>query len=184
MKLLSLWTSQTPTPKPLHAAVPPPRGSDACSADLTGCSRVPVLPGPVSPITNSFLIGGSHSTPGAQQRQTQPPCALCCTRQLLSQSTACLQVDKGVVVLPGTDRETTTQGLDDLGKRCAAYYLAGARFAKWRAVLKIADGCPSELVSSATYVFCQVVLLGGHSSLFEGRVSSCRAGKQQWRVML
>eukprot|EP00891_Asterochloris_glomerata_P001810 jgi/Astpho2/1810/Aster-07567 len=56
-----------------------------------------------------------------------------------------IKVDKGVVVLPGTDGETTTQGLDDLGKRCAAYYLAGARFAKWRAVLKIADGCPSEL---------------------------------------
>jgi len=29
----------------------------------------------------------------------------------------CVQVDKGVVGLPGTDGETETQGIDDLGKR-------------------------------------------------------------------
>ena len=39
------------------------------------------------------------------------------------------------------------QGLDDLGKRCEAYYKHGARFAKWRAVLRIADGAPSQLVT-------------------------------------
>ena len=33
-------------------------------------------------------------------------------------------------VLPGTDGETTTQGLDNLGARCEAYYKQGARFAK------------------------------------------------------
>lgn len=38
------------------------------------------------------------------------------------------------------------QGLDDLGKRCAKYYEAGARFAKWRAVLKISATAPSPLV--------------------------------------
>jgi fructose-bisphosphate aldolase class 1 len=58
-----------------------------------------------------------------------------------------IKVDKGVIELPGTDGETETQGIDDLGARCAKYYEAGARFAKWRAVLKIdqATGCPSEL---------------------------------------
>jgi fructose-bisphosphate aldolase, class I len=58
-----------------------------------------------------------------------------------------IKVDKGVVPLGGTDGETETQGIDDLGKRCAKYYEQGARFAKWRAVLKIdaAAGCPSEL---------------------------------------
>ncbi|CAA7409607.1 unnamed protein product [Spirodela intermedia] len=56
-----------------------------------------------------------------------------------------IKVDKGTVELAGTDGETTTQGLDDLGKRCARYYEAGARFAKWRAVLKIGPGEPSEL---------------------------------------
>ena len=56
-----------------------------------------------------------------------------------------IKVDKGVIPLPGTDGETETQGIDDLGKRCAKYYEQGARFAKWRAVLKIGNGCPSEL---------------------------------------
>ncbi|XP_024966369.1 fructose-bisphosphate aldolase, cytoplasmic isozyme 1 [Cynara cardunculus var. scolymus] len=56
-----------------------------------------------------------------------------------------IKVDKGVVDLSGTNGETTTQGLDGLGARCAAYYKAGARFAKWRAVLKIGPTEPSEL---------------------------------------
>lgn len=41
-------------------------------------------------------------------------------------------------VLPGSDGETTTQGLDNLGARCQQYYKQGARFAKWRAVMRIA----------------------------------------------
>lgn len=56
-----------------------------------------------------------------------------------------IKVDKGVVDLAGTDKETTTQGLDGLGDRCKKYYEAGARFAKWRAVLKIGPNEPSEL---------------------------------------
>ncbi|XP_064976249.1 fructose-bisphosphate aldolase 1, cytoplasmic-like [Musa acuminata AAA Group] len=56
-----------------------------------------------------------------------------------------IKVDKGTVELAGTNGETTTQGHDDLGKRCAKYYEAGARFAKWRAVLKIAPNEPSQL---------------------------------------
>uniref|UniRef100_A0A0C9RHN9 Fructose-bisphosphate aldolase n=1 Tax=Wollemia nobilis TaxID=56998 RepID=A0A0C9RHN9_9CONI len=56
-----------------------------------------------------------------------------------------IKVDKGTVDLPGTNSETTTQGLDGLGQRCQQYYAAGARFAKWRAVLKIGPNEPSEL---------------------------------------
>ncbi|EMS50182.1 Fructose-bisphosphate aldolase, cytoplasmic isozyme 1 [Triticum urartu] len=57
-----------------------------------------------------------------------------------------IKVDKGTVDIAGTVGETTTQGLDSLGARCAKYYEAGARFAKWRAVLKIGPGAePSEL---------------------------------------
>jgi len=57
-----------------------------------------------------------------------------------------IKVDKGVVPLPGTDGETVTQGIDGLNDRCKRYYEAGARFAKWRGVLKISDsGCPSDL---------------------------------------
>ena len=35
--------------------------------------------------------------------------------------------------------------MDGLGARCAEYYQAGARFAKWRAVLQIGPRAPSEL---------------------------------------
>ncbi|KAL8462121.1 hypothetical protein ACS0TY_033272 [Phlomoides rotata] len=56
-----------------------------------------------------------------------------------------IKVDKGTVDIAGTNGETTTQGFDSLGARCAQYYKAGARFAKWRAVLKIGPNEPSEL---------------------------------------
>ncbi|GAA0166001.1 aldolase [Lithospermum erythrorhizon] len=56
-----------------------------------------------------------------------------------------IKVDKGTVELPGTNGETTTQGLDGLAQRCQEYYKAGARFAKWRAVLKIGANEPSQL---------------------------------------
>jgi len=58
-----------------------------------------------------------------------------------------IKVDKGIVEISGTNGETATQGLDGLGARCAEYYKAGARFAKWRAVLKIdpKTNCPSPL---------------------------------------
>lgn len=49
------------------------------------------------------------------------------------------------MVLPGTNNETTTQGLDGLAERCAEYYQKGARFAKWRCVLKVAQHEPSQL---------------------------------------
>ncbi|CAI0469502.1 unnamed protein product, partial [Linum tenue] len=56
-----------------------------------------------------------------------------------------IKVDTGTVELAGTNGETTTQGLDGLAARCAKYYQAGARFAKWRAVLKIGTNEPSQL---------------------------------------
>ncbi|KAJ3105769.1 hypothetical protein HDU97_007589 [Phlyctochytrium planicorne] len=56
-----------------------------------------------------------------------------------------IKVDMGTVNLPGTDGETTTQGLDGMAARCNKYYKAGARFAKWRCVLKIGKNQPSIL---------------------------------------
>lgn len=56
-----------------------------------------------------------------------------------------IKVDKGTVPLPGTDGETTTQGLDGLAERCAQYKKEGVDFAKWRCVLKISDAAPSSL---------------------------------------
>ncbi|MBS0296684.1 MAG: fructose-bisphosphate aldolase class I [Proteobacteria bacterium] len=55
-----------------------------------------------------------------------------------------IKVDKGVTPLPGFPGETITEGLDGLGARLAAYYERGARFAKWRAVIDIADGIPTQ----------------------------------------
>ncbi|XP_061581168.1 fructose-bisphosphate aldolase B [Cololabis saira] len=56
-----------------------------------------------------------------------------------------IKVDEGTAGLAGTNGETTTQGLDGLGKRCAQYKKDGCDFAKWRCVLKIGEGCPSPL---------------------------------------
>ena len=56
-----------------------------------------------------------------------------------------IKVDTGLQEIAGTDAETATQGLDGLGKRCAEYYQLGCRFAKWRAVLKIGNGLPSDI---------------------------------------
>lgn len=55
-----------------------------------------------------------------------------------------IKVDKGTVNLFGAeDGESTTQGLDDLDKRCAQYKKDGCQFAKWRSVLKIGKNTPS-----------------------------------------
>jgi len=54
-----------------------------------------------------------------------------------------IKVDEGVQPLPGFPNETITVGLDRLGERLAKYYERGARFAKWRAVIDIADGIPT-----------------------------------------
>lgn len=63
-----------------------------------------------------------------------------------------IKVDLGTKHLPGSDNETYTQGITDLDKRCAAYYKQGARFAKWRAVLRISRGTPSQaaIIENAT----------------------------------
>jgi fructose-bisphosphate aldolase class I len=61
-----------------------------------------------------------------------------------------IKVDKGVVVLRDTKGENATQGLDGLADRCKKYYEKGCRFAKWRAVLKIGDGMPSQLAMDET----------------------------------
>jgi len=55
-----------------------------------------------------------------------------------------IKVDKGTKNIPFTDNETYTQGLTDLDVRCKQYYEAGARFAKWRAVIRISRGTPSD----------------------------------------
>ena len=54
-----------------------------------------------------------------------------------------IKLDKGLVVMGGTDGETAVQGLDGLAERAKAFYEKGCRFGKWRATLKIGNGIPS-----------------------------------------
>ncbi len=55
-----------------------------------------------------------------------------------------IKVDTGAKPLPGFPGETITEGLDGLLGRLKDYYELGARFAKWRAVIDIADGIPTR----------------------------------------
>jgi fructose-bisphosphate aldolase class I len=55
-----------------------------------------------------------------------------------------IKVDTGAKDLAGRPGEKITEGLDGLRDRLAAYYDLGARFAKWRAVIKIGEGIPSH----------------------------------------
>ena len=55
-----------------------------------------------------------------------------------------IKVDKGAKALAGFPGETVTEGLDGLRDRLEEYRGMGARFAKWRAVIHIGDGIPSE----------------------------------------
>jgi len=57
-----------------------------------------------------------------------------------------IKVDSGLRCIPGSDNEQYCTGLDNLPERCREYYKAGARFAKWRAVLSISkDGKPTDV---------------------------------------
>jgi fructose-bisphosphate aldolase class I len=55
-----------------------------------------------------------------------------------------IKVDAGTKPLPGAEGELVTEGLDGLRERLADYKGLGARFAKWRAVITIGDGIPSD----------------------------------------
>jgi len=60
-----------------------------------------------------------------------------------------IKVDTGAKPLAGFPNETITEGLDGLRERLAEYYKLGARFAKWRAVIDIADGIPTQFAIDA-----------------------------------
>ncbi|UJR30630.1 hypothetical protein I4U23_018154 [Adineta vaga] len=48
-----------------------------------------------------------------------------------------IKLDRGLESLTINTNETTTLGFDDLEKRCEDFFTRGARFAKWRCVLRI-----------------------------------------------
>ena len=55
-----------------------------------------------------------------------------------------IKVDLGAKPLALHQGELVTEGLDGLRERLAEYYGLGARFAKWRAVITIGDGIPTD----------------------------------------
>jgi fructose-bisphosphate aldolase class I len=55
-----------------------------------------------------------------------------------------IKVDKGAVPLPGAPGEKVTEGLDGLRARLEEYRGLGARFTKWRSVITIGEGIPSQ----------------------------------------
>jgi fructose-bisphosphate aldolase, class I len=54
-----------------------------------------------------------------------------------------IKVDGGTEPLARFPQETITRGLDGLRERLREYRELGAKFAKWRAVIKIGDGLPT-----------------------------------------
>ena len=60
-----------------------------------------------------------------------------------------IKVDTGAKALAGFPGETVTEGLDGLRDRLAEYAALGAKFAKWRAVIHIGEGIPSDYALSA-----------------------------------
>jgi fructose-bisphosphate aldolase class I len=55
-----------------------------------------------------------------------------------------IKVDIGAKHMAGFSGERITEGLDGLRKRLTQYSLMGARFSKWRAVIAIGSGIPSQ----------------------------------------
>ncbi len=54
-----------------------------------------------------------------------------------------IKVDAGTRPLAGSPDEVVTEGLDRLRERLVEYAALGARFAKWRAVIRIGEGRPT-----------------------------------------
>ena len=60
-----------------------------------------------------------------------------------------IKVDTGAEPLAGSPEETVTEGLDGLRDRLLEHRGMGARFAKWRAVIRITETLPSQACVSA-----------------------------------
>ncbi len=67
-----------------------------------------------------------------------------------------IKVDEGLVDLPGFPGEKISKGLDTLPERIAPYAKAGAKFAKWRSVITIAENTPTdEAIAANAFVLAR-----------------------------
>ena len=71
-----------------------------------------------------------------------------------------IKVDMGAKPLAGCEGESVTEGLDGLRDRLKEYRTMGARFGKWRAVIRITDQLPSQ-----TCIDANAHALGRYASL-------------------
>ncbi|MBP9816961.1 MAG: fructose-bisphosphate aldolase class I [Candidatus Pacebacteria bacterium] len=55
-----------------------------------------------------------------------------------------IKVDMGLEEMPGSPEEKVTKGLDGLADRLKEYAEIGAKFCKWRAVITIGEGLPTQ----------------------------------------
>ena len=55
-----------------------------------------------------------------------------------------IKVDQGTEPMPESPEEKITKGLEGLSQRLADYSKLGAKFAKWRAVITIGKGIPTD----------------------------------------
>jgi fructose-bisphosphate aldolase, class I len=67
-----------------------------------------------------------------------------------------IKLDQGLQDLPGFPDEKITAGLDSLPERAAQFAKDGARFVKWRNVIKIGEGIPTdECIGANTYILAR-----------------------------
>jgi len=77
-----------------------------------------------------------------------------------------IKVDAGTRPLAGFPNEVVTEGLDGLRGRFEEYASVGARFAKWRAVIRIADGLPTATcVESNAHALARYAALAQEAGL-------------------
>jgi hypothetical protein len=74
----------------------------------------------------------------------ETPSSLAVTAPAHRQPDRWLHGAQGLAPYGDLDGETETRGLADLADRCTQYVAAGARFAKWRAALRVGERTPSE----------------------------------------
>src|SRR5262249_6643152 len=83
----------------------------------------------------------------------------------------------GAKPLAGFPDETVTEGLDGLRDRLSEYRTMGARFAKWRAVIRVTDALPSSAcVSANAHALARYAALCRHPGAL-----AVRAGREPFR---